>query len=897
MLRVVAALAILATCGLARADDPPKPAGVMTKPPKLLQAVAPEYPPAALAAGKTAKVKVLLHIAADGTVTGADAVDKVGDGFDEAAVAAALQYVFDPAEVDGVPAPITVETAINFTIEQRVEEPAPPPPPTKDHTGPPNHAGDMAAPITFAGVCVERGTRKPLAGVIVAIGDLGIDGRDLARPAAPPHGGAVMNDVITDETGAFFFHGLPPGKYQVLAVDPKYRRVERPIEIAKHENLTVRLWMQPLDANPYESVVEGEREVVEVTKRSLQREQLTSVPGTFGDPIRTLQTLPGMQRAPFGLGILLVRGSNPDDTGIYVDGHEVPALFHFLGGPSIFNADMLESIDLYPGGFPARFGRHHGGAVALELRATKSDGVHGNAKVDFFDAGGYLRAPITKDLSFAVSARRSYIDAFLGFVLPKPSAGATRIVTPVYYDYAGRLDYDLHEDGKLSLFAIGSSDALHVLNEDPDANVSQKLDSTVKFFRFIGSYKRHLGGDLDLTLSPAWGRDSVSVSGAQALASGPFTSIDVVNDDLSYRMRVNGKLGHRLVLDTGIDILSRITSYQALIPIDDNLISSSGIDIPPSQIFRGSQELGVGAYLDLAIDVTDRLRLITSARWDGYILDGQTRESFDPRLVARLKLDAEWTLKAYVGRFSQPPQPEALDRRFGNPNVGLEHAEHYGLGYEWRPGRLWSIDSEIYYVDRHDLVVFTSDAQQNADGTYSYVNFRNEGVMDSYGLEMMIKREISEHVYGWLSYTFSRSHRRNHPDESISATTFDQPHVLNAIASWKPGHGWELGARFQLASGRPDAPVLGATFDADTGKFVPIRGEARSIRQPLYRQIDVRAEHDWLFDTWSLGLYLDIINVTNATNVEAVQYDFRYRQSSPVSGFPILPTLGLKGTW
>ena len=154
--------------------------------------------------------------------------------------------------------------------------------------------------------------------------------------------------------------------------------------------------MRPRGGNPYETVVEGEREVLEVTRRTLQRQQLTSVPGTFGDPIRVIQTLPGMQRAPFGLGLLLVRGSNPDDTGIYVDGHEVPSLFHFLGGPSIFNAEMLDSIDLYPGGFPARFGRHHGGAVALELRPTKSDGVHGSAKVDFIDAGGYLRAPISE---------------------------------------------------------------------------------------------------------------------------------------------------------------------------------------------------------------------------------------------------------------------------------------------------------------------------------------------------------------------------------------------------------------------------------------------------------------------------------------------------------------------
>jgi hypothetical protein len=120
---------------------------------------------------------------------------------------------------------------------------------------------------------------------------------------------------------------------------------------------------------------------------------------------------------------------------------------------------------------------------------------------------------------------------------------------------------------------------------------------------------------------------------------------------------------------------------------------------------------------------------------------------------------------------------------------------------------------------------------------------------------------------------------------------------MSAVASWKPGKGFELGARFQLSSGRPATPVLGATYDADSGRYIPVRGDVRSVRNPTFTQLDVRAEKTWLYKTWSLGLYLDIINVTNAENVEALQYDYRYRESSPVTSFPILPTLGVRGTW
>ncbi len=890
MLRVVAVLCAL--CALtvrAQGDDaprlpdkppPPTRTNVVTKPPKLVQAQAPDYPPAALAAGRQAKVKVKIHIDNTGIVSSVDVVDKIGDGFDEAAVAAALQYVFDPAEIDGKPGAITVETTINFTIETKpVEDDQPvPPPPAKDHAGPPDHAGAMSAPITLQGLVVERGTRSKLTGVIVSITELGLD-------------------AVTGADGTFFFHGVPPGKYTILAVDDRFDRFKRPIEITKKEALEVRLWMRPRGGNRYETVIEGEKAQMEVTKRTLQRQQIRTVPGTFGDPIRVIQTLPGLQRAPFGLGLLLVRGSNPDDTGIFLDGHEVPGLFHFLGGPSIFNAEMLDSIALYPGGFPGRLGRHHGGAVTLETRTTASDGIHGSAKVDFLDAGGYVRAPITKDLAIAVAGRRSYIDAFLGFVLPKPAPGASRVVTPVYYDYQARVDYNLHENGKASVFVVGSSDGLHVLNQDPDAAVSTDLDSSVKFLRVIGTYERPMAGDLKLTISPAWGRDTISFTGAQAEASGPFTSISVVNDAFSYRLRVHGKVGKRFTLDTGLDFLSRVTRYEALVPVADSLINTAGVDISPTQLFRGSQLFGTGAYIDLGIDVTDRLKLIPTLRLDAYILDGVSRESIDPRFVARYKLSDQWTIKGYVGHFTQPPQPEALDRRFGNPNLQLEHGMHYGLGYEWNPDHVWSIDSEVYYVERSNLVIFSNDVTQSADGSFSYVNFTNEARNYSYGFEAIIKREITDHLYGWLSYTYSRAREQRHADSEWIPTTFDQPHVLNAVASYKPGGGFEVGLRFQLASGRPNTPIIGATYDADTGKYVAVRGDLRSIREPNFYQLDARIERDWLFDRWSLGVYLDVINVTNHTNVEAYQYDYRFRERSPIASFPILPTLGVRGTW
>jgi TonB family protein len=851
----------------------------VTKPPVLIQAVAPEYPAAALAAGKQADVKVRIHIDDAGVVTKVEVIEPVGDGFDEAAVAAAEQYLFEPAEVDGKPAAIVVETVIHFVIEQREEpepEPEPEPGTEPEWENEPGHAGDPKKPVTIEGVVVERGTRSKLPGVIVSVIELGLD-------------------TVTDAAGRFYFHGVPPGEYEVLAVDDRYERLQRKITLEKGEQVDVRLWMHPVGGNPYETIVEGERDQLEVTKRTIERRQLTTVPGTFGDPIRVIQTLPGLARAPFALGILLVRGSNPDDTGIYIDGHRVPLLFHFLGGPSILAADFVESIDLYPSGFPARFGRAHGGVVAIESRGSKSDGIHGAADVDLIDASVYARAPVGKRASVAIAGRRSYIDQFLPLVLPEPSPGSTRVVVPIYYDWQARADVDLRSEGKASLFVMGSSDQLDVLTKDEEEEVDLGLNTAIDFFRVIAAYKRPLGRQLTFTLSPAYGRDTVTFASGTTDAQSPFLSLSIVQTTLSTRMRVHGPLSKRVTLDGGFDLESRVTEYDALAPNDLGIRDSSGIDIPPEIIRQSVESLGLAGHVDLAVEL-GRLRLVPSLRVDGYMLAGEPRSSVDPRITGRWKVDDLWTTKAYLGKFSQPPQPEALDTLFGNPDLGVEHAIHVGGGVEWRPDRLWLLDVEAYYIDRRKLVGFTTRSTVDEQGNVDQPNFVNEGRGYTRGLEVLIKREVSDKLFGWLSYTYSHSERAL-PARRLILTAFDQTHVANAVVSWRAGAGWELGARWRAATGRPDTPVVDATYDADGGGFAELEGDARSIRLPFFNQLDLRVEKTWLFDTWSMGAYIDVQNVLDHDNVEAIEYDYRYRETAPVTGVPILPTIGVRGQW
>ncbi|MCG8423617.1 MAG: hypothetical protein MJE77_37440, partial [Proteobacteria bacterium] len=139
--------------------------------------------------------------------------------------------------------------------------------------------------------------------------------------------------------------------------------------------------------------------------------------------------------------------------------------------------------------------------------------------------------------------------------------------------------------------------------------------------------------------------------------------------------------------------------------------------------------------------------------------------------------------------------------------------------------------------------------------------------------------------------------QQRRPQDQERPTLFDQRHVLSAVASYTFDSGWEIGARFRLTSGSPETPVIDATFDIDGNQYTPLEGAERSVRNPTFHQLDLRIEKTWVFNYYSLGLYLDVQNVYNAENVEAIQYDYRFRESSPVTSVPLLPTLGIRGQW
>ena len=156
-----------------------------------------------------------------------------------------------------------------------------------------------------------------------------------------------------------------------------------------------------------------------------------------------------------------------------------------------------------------------------------------------------------------------------------------------------------------------------------------------------------------------------------------------------------------------------------------------------------------------------------------------------------------------------------------------------------------------------------------------------------------MRRRIEEGLYGWLSYTLSRSERLN--DGVWEPFLFDQTHVLNLAASYFID-GWRFGVAFQVATGRPDNTLVGTIYDSDADEFDPFFQD-RGGRIAPYHRLDVRIDRDFNIDNIVRGsIYIDIQNVYNSPNNEGTLYSYDYSQSSLLPGLPILPTIGIRGS-
>lgn len=884
------ALVTLAVCtptALAQSTDPEaseQAPGVTM--PEILHFESAPYPKQAQEQGLSGDVILRLTVEADGSVSDVEVVEPLGHGFDEAASVAAYKFRFKPATKDGEAVRVQILYRYGFTLKE-----APPEERPVEQQLP--KVGNLTGELRVSG------SESPLAGAQVAV--TGADGQTLV--------------FTSDAGGRFTLEGLSPGVYRVVVTADGFISVEIDETVVAGEATQVIYRLAPEQAG-IEITVRGERPPREVTRRTIERREINRIPGTSGDALRSIQSLPGVARPPGLAGLLIVRGSAPEDTAVFIDGGIVPIIYHFGGLSSVVPTELLDRIDFYPGNFGVKYGQVMGGIVDVGLRSpdvscTADYGkpsdeqgcYHGMAQVDMIDARLMLQGPLfgAKDWSFALAGRRSWIDTWIKPVLEEAGAGVTS--APVYSDYQIIVDHAPSEEEKLSLRFYGSSDELEILITDPaaqDPAFGGNLVFATSFYRGQVLYTDQLAKDVKLTSMVSAGRDVVDFS------LGNNFLFQVRLYPISLRSEFGFKLTRGVQLNTGMDLLT--VPFEVLVrapppPRPGEPDPGPFATKPPVETSDKGTGFRPGWYADLELQPTERLRIVPGARLD-YARDSGHRD-FSPRVNARYKLvegsDPDdpskeglgTTLKGGVGLFHQPPQFQETNEVFGTPDLLSNRAIHYSLGVEQQLSTQIELSVEGFYKDLTQLV----SRETSPNGAFVY---GNEGTGDVIGLETLLKYKPDQRFFGWVAYTLSRSRRKDGPSEPEYLMQFDQTHNLIILGSYRLGRGWEFGARFRVVSGPLTTPVLPppalpALYAADAGAYTPLQGLPFSRRLPLFHQLDVRVDKRWQFRTWRLSAYLDIQNAYNHQSVEALVYNYNFSQSSYQTGLPIIPSFGVRG--
>lgn len=847
--------------------------------PELIQFVSATYPEEAKKAGLQADVVLRLTIDETGKVVDADVSEPAGSGFDEAAKAAALQFQFEPARRDGTPIKVRIKYKYSFTLKPAEPANVPPPVPT---------VGELGGTVRIGGA------EAPLAGAEVIVS--GPDG--------------FTERLLTDPEGHFRLQSVKPGRYDVKVAATGFSEFQSAEDVIVGEatEVTYRLAEKTEDI---EVTVTGERPPREVTRRTIERREIERIPGTSGDALRSIENLPGVARPPGFAGLLVVRGSYPEDTQVFVDGSNVPLIYHFGGLRSVLPTELLEKIDFYPGNFSAQYGRGMGGIIDVGLRApdTSCKGPYGKptekkgcyngiASVDLLEGRVLLQGPLpVKGWTFAAGARRSWVDAWLGPVLK--DAGANIKTLPVYYDWQLIAETKPGRDSRLSFRFIGSDDRFAAI-VDPLAEepaISGNLQFAQTNWTLQGLYEDQLSRTVNTRAMLSYSRTSF------LFGIGSF-NFDLVYRPIQYRHEFGWKLAPGIKINTGIDFVA--APYDIYVrspapPEPGQADSGPFVNRPSLVVSETATGVRHAAYVDAELQPTDRWRIVPGFRLD-YARD--TRElDPNPRVVTRYELvkggtapDGAWqrrtTLKGGVGEYTQPPQFQQTNSVFGTPGLVSNRSIHYSVGVEQEVTKHLEVSVEAFYKDLRRLVAPGADPEGP--------RYTNLGTGDVKGLETLIKYKADKRFFGWVAYTLSKSVRRDYPGGREYNIQYDQTHNLTVLGNYRLGRGWEFGARFRLVSGNMYTPLirppsLPAVYAADAGSYVWLQGQANSRRLPLFHQVDIRVDKSWQFRDWRLGAYLDIYNAYNHPSVEDVSYDYRYAKSSYATGIPFLPSIGVRG--
>ena len=635
----------------------------------------------------------------------------------------------------------------------------------------------------------------------------------------------------------------------------------------------------------------------EIGRREVTAEEIRRIPGARGDALLALQNLPGVGRPQFGIGQFIVRSSAPEDSLVTLEGNPIVLPFHFGGFASTISTDLIERIEFLPGNFSARYGRVAGGVINVTLRAPARDRIHAVADVDLIDAGVFASAPLGRNASVGIGARRSFID-LIGPLAFSGSDGTSFRQWPFYWDAQAMLDWDIGPNDSIRIVAAANDDQLILNFRDPNANdpnLRGNLGTHLSYYGLQTRWRHRFGDAVTHTFAPA-----ISYNLTQGQV-GDGVSFTFQSYNINFRDELEAHLSSRARVFIGIDSLGGHLDNDVHAPP----LPANGIMDPvdPTTIVSYRAQgpfFNPAAYAETEIDATRDLRVLAGVRVDSYSLLNAV--TVNPRMSARYAVHPRVVLRTGWGLYGTPPRGYFIVPGFGNPTLQPERWLHGTLGanVEIIPGVL-DLDVAGFVKLGDNVVAPSTRLRVDASGQTVPERFANTGLGRVFGGEFMLRMRPGRlaPVYGLVSYTIQRAERTTCIGGSCPWYTYqyDQPHILTVVLGAILPFGFEAGVRVRYTSGSVAPNITGALFDAEHDVALTLTDPLHTGRLPAYFTLDVRVAKRFSLGPVRCQGILEILNTTNNANVESLVLSYDRRSQAYVTGLPIIPTIGIRAEY
>ncbi len=600
----------------------------------------------------------------------------------------------------------------------------------------------------------------------------------------------------------------------------------------------------------------------------LTQTELRSLPKMGDEPLRAVHRLPGA--ASNGLsGLAHMRGGEENETQILLDGMPLAEPFHmknFFSPVSVLDAEIVDSLDVYAGGFPADYGGRMSAVVDARSVDAAADGnyslglslFHLNARATDTFAGDRGR--------WVASARRSNLADVIN--LMDSDRGEPR-----YVDSFLKAEYDLSDNTTLAAHALFAEDRIE-LNDSDGTELTKTTDRSAHVWT---TAEHRWSDELQGRALLAW----TSIDNDRAgTVNDPGSRIGSVADSRDSR---NALL--KLELEQGDDDFRWRAGLDASwlgarYDYDSTLQTTAGYPYPNSEARntvrhsrlkpKGSE---TGAFVAARWRLRDELTGELGLRWDNQTydrVDGGTQLS--PRVNLLYDYSAQTQYRASWGRFYQAQGINELQVEDGVENfLPAQRADHFILSVEHAFTGRASARVEAYYKDYEEL-------KPRFENLFDPLEILPElqsdrvGVAPSAGairgIEFLVHDRSAQPWGWWLSYAWSDAEETL--DGATVARGWTQRHTFNGGVSWTRGP-WDVALAGTWHTGWPTTPAtLSPGVDPDV-----VIGARNSIRLGDFRSLDLRAGYTFDIGDTTLLTFVELINMLGLKNQCCVEYTVR----------------------